>query len=258
MRLRGVPPWSGPLFETSLGRRGRALAADPRRPEGDAVELPDQREGDVNLSPNRANWAARAAGAATRDLLGRDEAAFLHQSLSTPCLAAIVRAEGSWIEDADGRRYLDFHGNSVHHVGYGHPTVLAAVERQMRTLPFAPRRFTCEPASSGGTARRCGARRPLENSACARRLRGGGDCAQDRTRRDRPLQDDQLLGCLSRRRVRCSLNRGRGALSLGRDRAAAARLRTRAAVRVQPVPVRLFLTELAPRISTGAPWPARA
>jgi len=112
------------------------------------VELPDQREGDVNLSPNRANWAARAAGAATRDLLGRDEAAFLHQSLSTPCLAAIVRAEGSWIEDADGRRYLDFHGNSVHHVGYGHPTVLAAVERQMRTLPFAPRRFTCEPAIS--------------------------------------------------------------------------------------------------------------
>ncbi len=110
------------------------------------MALPDQREGDVNLSQNRANWAERALGEATRALLRRDEAVFLRQSLSTPCLSAIVKAEGSWIEDADGRRYLDFHGNSVHHIGYGHPKVLAAVDRQMRTLPFAPRRFTCDPA----------------------------------------------------------------------------------------------------------------
>ena len=57
-----------------------------------------------------------------------------------------MKADGFWLEDADGRRYLDFHGNSAHHVGYGHPKVLAAVEAQMRTLAFAPRRFTCEPA----------------------------------------------------------------------------------------------------------------
>ena len=110
------------------------------------MALPDQREGDVNLSPNRASWAERALGEATRALLRRDEEVFLRQSLSTPCLSAVVKAEGSWIEDADGRRYLDFHGNSVHHIGYGHPKVLAAVDRQMRTLPFAPRRFTCDPA----------------------------------------------------------------------------------------------------------------
>ena len=110
------------------------------------MALPDQREGDVNLSQNRANWAERALGEATRALLRRDEAVFFRQSLSTPCLSAIVKAEGSWIEDADGRRYLDFHGNSVHHIGYGHPKVLAAVDGQMRTLPFAPRRFTCDPA----------------------------------------------------------------------------------------------------------------
>ena len=106
----------------------------------------DQREGDVNLSSNRATWANQAIGEASRALLARDEAVFLHQSLSTPCLSAVVKAEGSWMEDADGRRYLDFHGNSVHHIGYGHPKVLAAVQAQMQTLSFAPRRFTCEPA----------------------------------------------------------------------------------------------------------------
>ena len=110
------------------------------------MALPDQREGDVNLSPNRADWAKRVPGETSRTLMRRDEAVFLRQSLSTPCLNAIVKAEGSWIEDADGRRYLDFHGNSVHHVGYGHPKILAAVDRQMRTLPFAPRRFTCDTA----------------------------------------------------------------------------------------------------------------
>lgn len=110
------------------------------------MTLPDQREGDVNLSPNRAAWAAAELGEASQALLRRDEAVFLRQSLSTPCLSAVVKAEGSWLQDADGRRILDFHGNSAHHIGYGHPRVIAAIEQQMRTLPFAPRRFTCDPA----------------------------------------------------------------------------------------------------------------
>ena len=42
---------------------------------------------------------------------------------------------------------MDFHGNSVHHLGHGHPRVKAAiVPAQMDDLAFAPRRFTCEPA----------------------------------------------------------------------------------------------------------------
>jgi 4-aminobutyrate aminotransferase len=41
---------------------------------------------------------------------------------------------------------MDFHGNSVHHIGYGHPRLLDAVRRQMEELPFSPRRFTNEPA----------------------------------------------------------------------------------------------------------------
>ena len=107
---------------------------------------PLQSESDVNLSARRAEWSARSVKAETRDLLQRDADAFLHQSVSTPCLSAIKKAEGIWIEDVAGRRYMDFHGNNVHHIGYGHPRLKAAIAAQIEALPFAPRRFTCEPA----------------------------------------------------------------------------------------------------------------
>lgn len=105
-----------------------------------------QDEGDSNLGAERLAWQGAHRDGATGRLLSRDAAVFLRQSLSTPCLSAIVKAEGAWIEDADGRRYLDFHGNSVHHLGHGHPRVKAAIMAQMEALPFAPRRFTAEPA----------------------------------------------------------------------------------------------------------------
>lgn len=103
-------------------------------------------EGDVNLGSERARWQETSLGEAGRWLVERDAAVFVRQSLSSPCLAAIRRAEGIWIEDADGRRYMDFHGNCTHHVGYAHPHVIAAIHRQLDALSFAPRRFTCEPA----------------------------------------------------------------------------------------------------------------
>jgi 4-aminobutyrate aminotransferase len=103
-------------------------------------------EGDVNGTPQRAAWQAAHLDDASRALLARDAAAFLHQSVSTPCLAPIARAEGVWIEDLAGRRYLDFHGNNVHHVGHGHPQVIAAIKAQLDELSFAPRRFAPERA----------------------------------------------------------------------------------------------------------------
>ncbi|KJS17034.1 MAG: 4-aminobutyrate aminotransferase [Hoeflea sp. BRH_c9] len=103
-------------------------------------------EGESNTSAARRAWAARHPDAATRDLLRRDADAFLHQSLSSPCVSTIVRAEGIWIEDTAGRRYMDFHGNSVHHIGYAHPRLVAAIKDQLDQLSFAPRRFTNEPA----------------------------------------------------------------------------------------------------------------
>ena len=103
-------------------------------------------EGESNTSAARADWSSRATGPKSAPLLKRDSDAFLHQSLSTPCAATIAKAEGIWIEDLDGNRFMDFHGNSVHHIGYGHPRLVAAIKDQLDTLPFAPRRFTNSPA----------------------------------------------------------------------------------------------------------------
>jgi 4-aminobutyrate aminotransferase len=115
----------------------------PRPPH---TEGPSQSEGDINSTPRRAQWQAAHLDAPTRALLARDSAAFMHQSVSTPCLDAIRRAEGLWIEDLAGRRYMDFHGNNVHHVGYAHPHVLDAIRQQLAELSFAPRRFASERA----------------------------------------------------------------------------------------------------------------
>ena len=100
----------------------------------------NEAEGDGNLSPARIAWAARHLDQATRDTLAEDERWFLRQSLSTPCLNVAEHAAGSWLTDQHGRRILDFHGNSVHQVGYGHPRVVAAIKAQLDTLPFCPRR----------------------------------------------------------------------------------------------------------------------
>jgi len=99
-------------------------------------------EGDVNLSAHRRAWQAAYVGSSARTWLDRDARQFLHQSLSTPCLSALVESDGIWLTDAEGRRYMDFHGNNVHQVGYRHPHVIAAVKHALDTLPFSPRRFT--------------------------------------------------------------------------------------------------------------------
>jgi 4-aminobutyrate aminotransferase len=101
-------------------------------------------EGESNTSAARLEWIASNTGERSRPLLERDADAFMHQSLSSPCVNTIARAEGIWIEDLDGRRYMDFHGNSVHHIGYGHPRLVAAIKDQLDALSFAPRRFTNE------------------------------------------------------------------------------------------------------------------
>jgi len=102
-------------------------------------------EGDLNLSPHREAWT-RQLGPETRRWLEEDERYFLRQALSTPCLDVLAGSRGVWLEDLEGRRYMDFHGNSVHQVGFGHPAVVAAVKAQLDALPFCTRRYTNRPA----------------------------------------------------------------------------------------------------------------
>jgi 4-aminobutyrate aminotransferase len=78
----------------------------------------------------------------TRRLLEKDATYFLHQSLSTPCLNVLRSCDGAYIEDIKGRRYLDFHGNNVHQVGFNHPKVIDAITRQLKELSFCTRRYT--------------------------------------------------------------------------------------------------------------------
>ncbi len=105
-------------------------------------------EGDINLSPLRQAWHDNDLDVTTRNLMDEDAQYFLHQSLSTPCLNGLQSCDGIYLEDVQGRRYMDFHGNYVHQVGYGNPDVIAAITQQMQTLSFSVRRYTNETAVS--------------------------------------------------------------------------------------------------------------
>jgi 4-aminobutyrate aminotransferase len=98
-------------------------------------------EGDVNETPRRAGWVRRL-GPETRRWLEEDERYFLRQALSRPCLNVMARCEGIYVEDLEGRRYMDFHGNSVHQVGFANPVVIEAIKAQLDELAFCTRRYT--------------------------------------------------------------------------------------------------------------------
>jgi 4-aminobutyrate aminotransferase len=110
---------------------------------GDTGVFPS--EGEPNVSPERTAWR-RQLDDKTRSWLDHDERYFLHQSLSTPCLDVLDHCEGAYLVDLEGRHILDFHGNSVHQVGFSHPRVIEAITKQMRSLSFCTRRYTNIPA----------------------------------------------------------------------------------------------------------------
>lgn len=105
-------------------------------------------EGDLNITPARKEWSDSNIDEESRRWLQEDEKYFLHQSLSTPCLDVLERSEGACTYNMQGKRFLDFHGNNVHQVGFKNPKVMEAVRNQMETMPFCPRRFTNIPAIS--------------------------------------------------------------------------------------------------------------
>ncbi len=103
-------------------------------------------EGDLNISPKRKAWAQVNITADTQRWLDDDARYFLHQSLSTPCLNVLTGCDGIYLEDLQGRQIMDFHGNSVHQVGFRNRRVVEAITAQMETLPFCTRRYTNLPA----------------------------------------------------------------------------------------------------------------
>ena len=102
---------------------------------------PAESESDTNSGDRRQNWSS-ARDADDDFVLRRDAASYLKQAVSTPCLTSIESADGAYIFGSDGTPYLDFHGNSSHQIGYGHPKLVSALRHQLSSLPFVPRRFT--------------------------------------------------------------------------------------------------------------------
>lgn len=113
-------------------------------PDEDLTKL--RTEGDLNISPLRLAWSAENIDSQTQKLLDQDSKYFLHQSLSTPCLNVLSKCDGIYIEDINGNRIMDFHGNNVHQVGFGNPDVVEAIKSQIDQLSFCTRRYTNLPA----------------------------------------------------------------------------------------------------------------
>jgi 4-aminobutyrate aminotransferase-like enzyme len=82
-----------------------------------ALPLPEASE----MSDNAALLARR------EKLLGRNMSTFYQNPVH------LVKGEGVWLWDADGRKYLDCY-NNVPHVGHCHPRVVEAICRQASTL----------------------------------------------------------------------------------------------------------------------------
>lgn len=103
-------------------------------------------QGDVNTGEERERYLLDL-DETTRFWIEEDSRYFLHQALSTPVMNVLQKTEGAYIEDLQGRRYLDLHGNGVHNAGFSNPEVIRAVIRQLEDqLAFTPRRYTNIPA----------------------------------------------------------------------------------------------------------------
>src|SRR5260221_4872178 len=103
-------------------------------------------EGDINLTASRKEWFDSIRHEQTYRYLEEDVRYFFHQSMSTPCLDVLESCEGIYLTDIRGKRYMDFHGNNVHQLGYRNPYLVEKIKAQLDVLPFSPRRFTNLPA----------------------------------------------------------------------------------------------------------------
>jgi 4-aminobutyrate aminotransferase-like enzyme len=110
--------------------------------EGDfpGVAPPSQREVWLGLSPDpnlilgMPRSDVRAPAPAQADLLGRRRARLgRNLSISYRRPLTILRGDGQYLFDADGRRFLDA-VNNVPHVGHCHPRVVRAVSEQAAVL----------------------------------------------------------------------------------------------------------------------------
>ena len=80
------------------------------------------KHGDMGMATNNAAMIERR-----KKLLGSAYRLFYHDPVH------LVRGEGVWLYDVEGRKYLDMY-NNVPHVGHCHPHVVEALTKQIATL----------------------------------------------------------------------------------------------------------------------------
>ena len=104
-------------------------------------------QGDINTADERVKYWSRNFSSKTAEIFEEDRRFFLHQALSTPVINILQKTEGIFIEDLEGKKYIDMHGNGVHNAGFSNPHVIEAVKKQLdEKLAFTPRRYTNLPA----------------------------------------------------------------------------------------------------------------
>jgi len=114
-----VPDPTGENAVTATPRHRAAQSADP------ALPVP---AGDGSV----AAWTARYSDA-VMDTFG-------------PPQRVLVRGDGAYVWDADGRRYLDLLGGiAVNALGHAHPTLTAAISAQLGTLGHVSNFFASTP-----------------------------------------------------------------------------------------------------------------
>lgn len=100
-------------------------------------------QGDVNTTQNRQKYWEKNLSERAKSICARDNKYFLHQNLSTPVMNVLSKANGIYIEDIDGKKYIDMHGNGVHNAGFNNPDIIQAIKDQLDThMTFCPRRYT--------------------------------------------------------------------------------------------------------------------
>ena len=107
----------------------------------------EREQGDINTTENRRKYWERNLSSQAKKWFDEDTKYFLHQSLSTPVLNVLAKVEGIYLEDLEGNKYIDMHGNGVHNAGFNNPEIVEAVKNQLdEGLSFCPRRYTNIPA----------------------------------------------------------------------------------------------------------------
>jgi len=93
------------------------------------MSTPDQKTGTM---PDHDSWRSQYADT----LMGS----------APPPLNLLVRGEGCYVWDADGKKYLDFlAGIAVNSLGHAHPVLVDAVSRQMATIAHVSNYFATPP-----------------------------------------------------------------------------------------------------------------